>query len=152
MFADLKTVNFLVGRDGSIKLIDYGFATFTSDKKTGKGTLSRTRCGSAGYMAPEVLEEKGEYDAKAADMFSMGVILYEMLTGRIPFGIPYDKSSEKKYLQLAKGRKWRLPSDVNLSQEGKDLLNKLLDPYPKARPTATQVLKDPWCKDPKEEH
>ena len=76
---DLKPDNILVGRDGHLLLADFN---------TSKGGTDRTNtwCGTDGYMAPEVLmADVDNFYGKEADWFSVGVIIYEMLTGEVPF-------------------------------------------------------------------
>lgn len=104
--------------------------------------MSSTDCGSPGYTAPEILDEKSfEYDARKADMFSLGIILYELLCGKLPYEILDDK---KKQLALIKQKNIKYPNDVRISSEATKLIDKLLDVDPKKRPRAQDVLKDPW--------
>ena len=75
---DLKPANILI-HNGIAKISDFGFSRFSNDKKPSM----MTTLGSPGYMAPEVIEQR-EYDSKC-DVWSLGVIYFEMLTGRHPF-------------------------------------------------------------------
>ena len=79
MHRDLKLENLMVDVDGYLKVIDYGLARVLLP-----GQLSRSMCGTPQYMAPEVV--KGEQYSFAADWWSVGVIMYEMITGFNPFG------------------------------------------------------------------
>lgn len=80
LYRDLKLENLVLDADGYPKLIDFGLAkpdaTRTSER-------SSTMCGSAEYMAPEILQHKS-YDQRV-DLWSFGILLYEMLLGRTPF-------------------------------------------------------------------
>ena len=78
---DLKPQNLLLSHDGPdavLKIADFGFARSLTQG------MAETLCGSPLYMAPEILRYQ-KYDAKA-DLWSVGTILYEMVTGRPPFG------------------------------------------------------------------
>ena len=79
---DLKTENVFLSPEGEIKLGDFGFARqLESDS-----ALCETKCGSDGYIAPELVREDEEkYDAKLADVWSVGVILFTMVTKSMPF-------------------------------------------------------------------
>jgi Tol biopolymer transport system component len=86
---DLKPSNLFLTRDGRIKILDFGLAKLSaaegselstlSDSQTGSGVL----LGTVGYMAPE--QVRGEPAGPRADLFSLGVVLYEMLSGKGPF-------------------------------------------------------------------
>jgi len=78
---DIKCENCLIGYDGLLKLGDFGFARSLADDE-----LSRTYCGSTVYAAPEILTAKHPYDPRYADVWSCGIVLYAMLTAKMPFG------------------------------------------------------------------
>ena len=83
MHRDLKTENILIGKDGYIKIIDYGVA-----RKLEPDEDAMTYGGTADYMAPEMINHKG-YD-KGIDWWALGIIIYEMLIGCSPFKIGND--------------------------------------------------------------
>ncbi|XP_055954905.1 testis-specific serine/threonine-protein kinase 3-like, partial [Patella vulgata] len=76
---DLKLENILMAK-GQVKLADFGF----SRQMTSTDFYSQTFCGSVAYTAPEVLQGK-KYNPFQSDIWSMGIILYAMLFGRLPF-------------------------------------------------------------------
>ena len=75
---DLKMTNILVDTKGVAKIVDFGFASETF-------TLQKMYCGTPSYMSPEILK-KIPYDGKSADIWSLGVVLFKMLTGQYAFG------------------------------------------------------------------
>ena len=77
---DIKPQNILVLRDGSIKVADFGIARLTS---SAQATLTQEALGSVHYISPE--QAKGSHIDGRSDLYSVGVMLYEMLTGRLPF-------------------------------------------------------------------
>lgn len=78
---DLKPENVMMDHSKKVKLIDFGFAAQIPDLKTKQ---LQTCCGSDAYAAPEVLRQD-EYDGQAADVWSLGVLLYAILCGALPF-------------------------------------------------------------------
>ena len=72
--------NCLIGFDGVLKLGDFGFARSMESEQ-----LSRTFCGSTVYAAPEILTATDWYDPRWADAWSCGVVLYAMLTAKMPY-------------------------------------------------------------------
>lgn len=81
---DLKPENLLLDKEMVLKIADFGLVGLL-DGRDGSG-LMKSNKGTEGYKAPEIVERKGKYDGRAADIFSMGVILFIMLTRSPPFG------------------------------------------------------------------
>jgi serine/threonine-protein kinase len=80
---DVKPQNILVGRNGSIKLTDFGIASVYTDNNASRLTTTGMTVGTVLYYAPE--QARGEIVSPAADVYALGIVMYEMLTGRTPF-------------------------------------------------------------------
>jgi len=136
---DLKPENILLESqldDADIKVADFGLARVVSNKD-----MMKTACGTPGYVAPEVLQNKG-YTGGAVDCWSVGVILYILLCGFPPF---YEEELPALFEQILKAR-YDFPSPWwdNISKDAKDLVQGLLTVDPKKRLTAKQVLDSKW--------
>jgi len=134
---DLKPENLLSqgeGDDEIVKVADFGFAKNFSEEELG------TSCGSPGYVAPEVLTE--DTYTNAVDMWSVGVIIYILLSGYPPF---YDEAPKKIFEKITNVKyDFDDPAWENVSDSAKDLITKLLVKDPKERLSAEQCLKHPW--------
>ncbi|HYF34897.1 MAG TPA: serine/threonine-protein kinase, partial [Prosthecobacter sp.] len=91
---DIKPENILLDSKGRVKIADFGIAKIVSDKGGAMLTQSGAKLGTAPYMAPEQIEQPASVDHRA-DIYSLGVVFYEMLTGELPLGrfaAPSEKS------------------------------------------------------------
>lgn len=140
---DLKNDNILLDSNGSAKLTDFGFACFTYDKKTKTETLSMTSCGTKAYVAPEVFNPP--YNSKLADVWSMGICLYECVTLTQPFR---DDLPTHLYIrdQLDKGLVIPRKFQATLNDWLQDLLKKMIEPDVNKRIRAEGVLIHPWMR------
>jgi len=135
---DLKPENILLedkNRDNPvIKLIDWGGARYFSKHKK----MSKVN-GTPYYIAPEVLSET--YDEKC-DIWSAGVIFYILLCGYPPF----NGETDKEIMEAVKKGEFDFPEEEwsVITEEGKDLIKKMLTYDPKKRLSASQVLAHPW--------
>ncbi|KAJ8499326.1 hypothetical protein OPV22_009878 [Ensete ventricosum] len=118
---DLKPQNLLLStydENAILKIADFGFARSLSPS-----TLADTRCGTPLYMVPEVMKLK-KYDGKA-DLWSVGVIFYQLVTGKTPF----TANNQIELLQnIVNAKQLCFPSHHNLSSDCMDLCQKLLRP------------------------
>jgi serine/threonine-protein kinase len=80
---DVKPQNVLIGKDGSIKLTDFGIASVYKGMNVDRITTTGMTLGTVQYFAPE--QAKGEVVSPAADVYALGIVMYEMLTGHTPF-------------------------------------------------------------------
>ena len=112
--------------------------------------MGKTACGSTLYVSPEtrMLKNK-EYDAKKADIYSMGICLYEMLHGFRPFEGDYELQSKELLLRQLNCQ-FHINKRLHLSPECRELIKKLLKPDAKQRPSAKMVLDHAWFRSLKE--
>jgi serine/threonine protein kinase len=120
IYRDLKPENILIDKEGNIKLTDFGLSKIMPPDET----TTYTMCGTAEYLAPEILFGKG-YD-KTCDWFSFGVVLFEMFCGYHPFKSKGQKIDPNIYL-----RKTYIPDKVG--KTARDLIEKLFVSNPKKR-------------------
>ena len=115
VYRDIKPENILIDADGYLRLVDFGMAKILQgDEK------ATSFCGTPEYLAPEIIT--GEGHNKSADWWSYGILMYEMFFGIPPF---FCDNQEKMY-QLITRAELRFPKKINISDEAKDLLQKLL--------------------------
>lgn len=129
---DLKPENLLLDRSYNIKIADFGM---TSLNRPGK--LLETSCGSPHYCDPMVVSGE-KYDGLKADIWSCGVILYAMVTGRLPF----DDDNIQRLLQKVQMGQYHLPSDLPVDL--RDLIRAMLTVDPDKRISLKDVKRHPW--------
>ncbi|KAJ0005086.1 hypothetical protein NQD34_011300 [Periophthalmus magnuspinnatus] len=140
---DIKGANIFLTSSGLIKLGDFGCSVkLRNNTHTMPGEVNST-LGTAAYMAPEVITRaKGEGHGRAADIWSLGCVLIEMVTGKRPWH-EYEHNFQIMY-KVGMGHKPPIPE--KLSTEGKDFLAHCLESEPKRRWTASMLLDHPFVK------
>mmetsp|Transcript_63219 Transcript_63219/g.169033 ORF Transcript_63219/g.169033 Transcript_63219/m.169033 type:complete len:445 (-) Transcript_63219:87-1421(-) len=134
---DLKPENFLMATpdpDAAVKIADFGFACTVTGDKSASGL-----CGSPGYVAPEILTSTNGYGL-AVDIWSMGVILYILLTGIPPFAAESDEES----FRLTTAGKYDKSHLEEVSPSARELVAKMLTYNPLKRITAEAALEHGW--------
>ena len=101
---DLKPENIKIDRDGTVKLIDFGSAHVASLEELNLPEEDRGPLATAGYVAPEALA--GARPDKRQDIYSLGAIVYEMLTGRLPYGRPMETERQVRRAQYRSARRF----------------------------------------------
>lgn len=133
---DLKCENILLDEESeTIKISDFGFATRFP---TNKQNLLETFCGSYAYAAPEILQAE-KYDGKIADIWSLGIILFAMVNGRLP----YNDRDIRTLLEQTK-TKPRFSSRVQVTPECQDIVAKILTADFNKRPTLNDIIRHEW--------
>lgn len=137
---DLKCENILLFKDNTAVLSDFGFSKqYESDKSD----MCQTFCGSTAYASPEVLRGI-PYNPKVNDIWSVGVVLFTMLCGTMPF----DDSNVTRLVQQQLSRDIKYPARVNgkVSDEVKQFVLDILEPSINKRPTIEKILSTGWLK------
>uniref|UniRef100_A0A667G013 Mitogen-activated protein kinase kinase kinase 4 n=1 Tax=Lynx canadensis TaxID=61383 RepID=A0A667G013_LYNCA len=140
---DIKGANIFLTSSGLIKLGDFGCSVkLKNNAQTMPGEVNST-LGTAAYMAPEVITRaKGEGHGRAADIWSLGCVVIEMVTGKRPWH-EYEHNFQIMY-KVGMGHKPPIPE--RLSPEGKDFLSHCLESEPRMRWTASQLLDHAFVK------
>ena len=137
LYRDLKPENVLLDLDGHIKLTDFGL----SKSAVTRQGVCYSFCGSPEYMSPEMLRQEGH--GRGVDHYSLGALLYEMLTGLPPF---YEKNRAAMYHAI-QNDPLKLPNF--LSKNARSLLSGLLQKDPKLRLGSVggfeEIKSHPWC-------
>lgn len=138
MHRDIKPENILITEGDTLKVADFGWSHFVSfEDRT-------TFCGTLDYLAPEMLEKGHKHDYRV-DVWSIGVLIYELCTGDSPFTselIRKKMMSEDRVKNNIKKVAYTIPEF--LSPECQDLIKKILVYSVEERPSTTEILAHPW--------
>ena len=138
---DIKPENILIDENNNIKLCDFGLCANVND---GQRT---TICGTYEYIAPEIIKEQ-PYD-QSIDIWSLGILLYEMLHGYSPFRSLDNKNDEEYQKEIFKNimdYKYNIDDKLFLSKECVDMIHKLLEFNCKNRIRIFEIFLHPWVK------
>lgn len=129
---DIKPENILVGEFPNVKISDFGLCGFVSCKE-----LMDSFCGSPCYCSPECICQI-KYDGKKSDIWSLGIVLYALVTGEHPW---YVMNTPLMLQQITSGT-YEMPTYI--SKELEDLISKMIRVDPNERLTIDQVVAHPW--------
>lgn len=136
---DIKAQNVTLDQNYRAKIIDFGSSKQWQSRKQ----MSTHRVGTKGYQAPELLVQVG-YTYKC-DVFSLGVLLFVMLTRSVPF--TEASREDRRFRMLARGKYkdfWKSFAKFGISDEGKDLIQHMLMYQPQERATMDEVANHEW--------
>ena len=128
---DLKPENILLSQTKSIKIIDFDLSSDHASEPL------NNRCGSPCYIAPESLTQT-QYMGIPADIWSLGVILYTLVDGSLPWNY---QDADRMYQQITTGD---FPMPTTITVQCQDLLKNILNPDPQKRFSTDQILMHPW--------
>ncbi|CAG8535057.1 24927_t:CDS:10 [Dentiscutata erythropus] len=134
---DIKPDNLLLSAEGVLKIVDFG----VSEMFTQGNDKMKKSAGSPAFMAPELcVANRGEISGKAADIWSMGVTLYCLIFGRLPFV----KDNVVDLFESIKSDDITIPEGSNPDPDVVDLLHKILEKNPEKRIIMADLRKHPW--------
>uniref|UniRef100_A0A7S0IXS4 Protein kinase domain-containing protein n=1 Tax=Calcidiscus leptoporus TaxID=127549 RepID=A0A7S0IXS4_9EUKA len=144
---DLKPENVVLDEHDNIKVCDFGLAATMKQVQEDASYLRHTRCGSVMYAAPEVLTSNAQtgYAAAKADVWSLGVILYAMLAGALPFQVAHASKCSRFAAVVERGMA-SLCEANHFSAEATALICGMLERSASERYTMEQVLESEWLR------
>lgn len=127
---DIKPENLLLAPNGEVKIADFGWSVHAPSKKR------KTLCGTLDYLSPEMIE--GRPHDEYVDIWSIGILTYEFLTGSPPF----EEEGQQQTCKRIKNMEYTFPDYI--SEEAKDFISKILVHDPNERISIKQILDHPW--------
>jgi carbon catabolite-derepressing protein kinase len=136
---DIKPENILLDHRGDVKITDFGLSNALAD-----GEFLKTSCGSPNYAAPEIVSGK-YYTGPDVDIWSLGVVLFVLLTAQLPFEVDHGVDSREQVRNLTnKITEGRFHCPSYLSHDARNLVNRLLVVDPFKRATVDEIFNHPW--------
>ena len=136
---DIKLDNILLDCDKGVKICDFGVSKIIK-----KGQVIQEQCGTPAYLAPEIIIDKG-YEGFFVDIWSLGVLLFAMLCGTVPFKA---SNLEDLHKLILKGE-FTFPNE--LTSEAQKLVKGMIVLEPKKRLTVPEILSHEWLKETNDE-
>ncbi|KAI8093325.1 kinase-like domain-containing protein [Halteromyces radiatus] len=147
---DLKLENILIHmnerHEPSLKVTDFGLARVIDPDSP----ILTTRCGSEDYAAPEIVQSKG-YDGRQTDTWALGIILYSLLVGYLPFRYDVSKGERVTQMfyrivraQIKWPKTWDLHCHLAISSQAKDVVERILVRQPELRISLDDIERLPW--------
>ncbi|KAG5186473.1 putative serine/threonine kinase-like protein [Tribonema minus] len=130
---DIKPENIMITSCDDVKIADFGLSRI----KTQTTVVFDTFCGTLNYVAPELLAKR-PYDSKC-DIWSLGIMLYVMLSGRFP----YDSDDDEETAHMILDDQFTFPASI-VDGNAKNLISQMLQKRPESRPTMIQVAAHQW--------
>lgn len=118
-----------------VKIVDFGISGLSAGMKS-----EVTRAGSISYMPPEIIKQTHMHASPAMDVWSMGCILYAMLTGKLPFQAAKEEDLMKKIVE----KEVKIPKNLKLNKHSVDLIKKMLNKNPDSRINVNDILNHQW--------
>ena len=151
---DIKLENILIDMNNNVKICDFGIGLILSSENQ---DLHR-HCGTPLYIAPEIIlsNKKEGYKGFPVDIWSAGIALYIMLSGKLPFNLDEEQDDIVGYNNNLKEKNAKLKYEIvnkepkyieNISDEARDLLRGILNKNPKKRLKCDEILNHPWLSD-----
>jgi len=137
---DLKPENILLDARGKVKISDFGFSRYSSHSQ-----VVSTTCGSPCYASPECITGD-PYNGFKNDIWSLGIILYAMVTGQLP----WTKKKQNELFDQIKKAEYKIPSYI--SEKLSQLIKSMLQIIAEKRPSPEDILAHPWFDDEIDEH
>ncbi|CAD7939614.1 unnamed protein product [Amoebophrya sp. A120] len=135
LHGDIKLENILVGRDGLVKIADFGTVCKSVSLKRS------TFCGTLDYLAPEIVQHRREYEGNLTDVWALGIMLYELLLGKPPFE---DESTEKTCKRILR-KEPKFPIDKRIMSDAcASLISQMLVKDPARRIQLRDVRTSPF--------
>nr|CAG8503408.1 2425_t:CDS:2 [Entrophospora candida]CAG8548827.1 13665_t:CDS:2 [Entrophospora candida] len=143
---DIKLDNILLGRNNTWKLCDFGLTEFQNPHVNGFDNIvfDDIVCGSLTYSSPEQIKSKKPLKIPTVDIWSLGVVIFALVTSQLPF---LDKFEPRLQYKILNGRyDESLLQRAGVSNEFHDLLKGMFKTKPDQRLTINQIIDHPWCR------